>query len=182
MHWVKGRALGREPCLMVHWAYGLWYACGAQAVANGPAQVAVAIAIEQINEGDLAAAQQLLDALLERPLSSLLMKERLGVYLARGTSRAMLAREGQLQGALSRKLESKTLDQYHELLMYGKISSAMCIGVRKRRAGVAARKHRRCTSCMLITVVNVKDTGSCCEKRLECPRVSLEGCISSNII
>ena len=48
-----------------------------------------------------AAAQQLLDALLERPLSSLPMKERLGVYLARGTARAMLAREGKLQGAPS---------------------------------------------------------------------------------
>ena len=68
-------------------------------MANGPTHVAVAMAIDQINGGDMAAAQKLLDALLERPLKSLPMRERLGVYLARGTARAMLAREGQLQSA-----------------------------------------------------------------------------------
>jgi hypothetical protein len=66
-----------------------------------PKQEAVAWAVEQINVGNLAGAKHLLDALLALPLSGFSTTDRLGAYLARGTARAMMAKNAQLQGMKS---------------------------------------------------------------------------------
>ena len=66
-----------------------------------PKQDAVTWAVEQINVGNLAGAKHLLDALLALPLSRFGTTDRLGAYLARGTARAMMAKNAQLQGAPS---------------------------------------------------------------------------------
>lgn len=68
-------------------------------IANGPSQGAITLAIEQINGGNLREALHLLDAMLERPLSSLPEADRFGAYLSRGTARAMLSKEAELMGA-----------------------------------------------------------------------------------
>ena len=64
-----------------------------------PKQEAVAWAVEQINQGNLSGAKQLLDTMLALPLSNFGKQERLGAFLARGTAWAMLAKHRQLQGS-----------------------------------------------------------------------------------